>query len=448
MAKATITCHLCGATMKDETAPEFCKACGANFLNRQEEFLQKRTNCQLTRGSIKRAWEGILCLTNQRLFFVKGSFGGVNVIGGGLLEQAIAVAMSAAVTAASRGERLAFSIPLNNIRSFELGKFSVAQASKISTIRTTDGSAYEIVVPERNEWKEKVDHSINGRSMKRCLNCNAMNAEVASFCSSCGSRFDTEQPNTQVPQQLSTNLTARNANALLVQKAGLKEQKAKCKKWMIALFFFLAVFIISFVALGVTESNIADPIKFDKNSSRGEHVFLEAAYIYDFAQKTTTVNSDKTYTNYYLIELTNESYCVAEIDKMQNDAAKIYFSDIMLTAMDSDLEAMSSLKESALEKLRSKPNSVVMVGYGKKIPSDVVNLYVNKSPGADENKFDSNSDFFANFGSVMLVERDTHPMAEAFGIISAFAIMAFIPTLIIFLTARRKMKKMRIAEQI
>jgi hypothetical protein len=82
-------------------------------------------------------------MTNLRLFFVKNARAGST--GGGLVG---ALAMEA-INAATRGERIGFTITPGTVTSVEIGKYSVLAKGLI--IRTTDGLEHKLAVRKKEQ---------------------------------------------------------------------------------------------------------------------------------------------------------------------------------------------------------------------------------------------------------------------------------------------------------
>jgi len=205
----------------------------------------------------------------------------------------------------------------------------------------------------------------------------------------------------------------------------------KRKRWRMVIIATLTILVVSIFAGSAAEkATVAEPlvpVAFDKNSNKGEYAFLDAALIFDLAQRTTTVN-------YYEIQTVDGSLCVAQISRIGHEMSKIYFSE-------ADMIEKDPIR--IVNQRENQPKSVTLYGYGKKVPNDVVNLFVSKNSGVDDGKFDSKADFHDALGSIMFVEGEPPTESDIFVIISALSFIALIPLMIIYLQIKVKLRKLR-----
>jgi len=129
-------CKICGSSFVSKSA-EICRGCSevVNYLSDDKDEMLKKwtlgkfignTNPFIDVGN----FDGYLCLTNKRLFFVKSPF---------------------------KGSKVAFSVLIDNIQEFEPGKFSFSQFSKTTVVKTKDGTTYKFIISKCDEWKAAVN---------------------------------------------------------------------------------------------------------------------------------------------------------------------------------------------------------------------------------------------------------------------------------------------------
>ena len=133
-----IKCHICSYKEKSGAGSGSCASCGTDLTNTQAETIQKFTMGQYIKA--KNAFfssntNGFLYLTNQRLIFLLASL--------------------------AKGSKLVFSIPINQIQSVELPKFSVSQLGKLIIVHTDDGASFSLEIPKREEWKTAIESVIS-----------------------------------------------------------------------------------------------------------------------------------------------------------------------------------------------------------------------------------------------------------------------------------------------
>lgn len=147
MAKDKIKCHICGKKMRTDVIPANCVQCQADLLHPENELLQNTTWSLYYEKSVNGfAPQGILYLTNKRLFFTKMSktANTISMIGGAL------GVLIATLINIKGGDYLVFDIPLDNITTVEEVKIKM---TKIISIHTKDGKEYKIGgMRKRQEW--------------------------------------------------------------------------------------------------------------------------------------------------------------------------------------------------------------------------------------------------------------------------------------------------------
>ena len=152
MKKVKTKCHLCNDVTKSEEAPELCPSCGTS-ITEQNENVVKSSRAQFVTGKVYGGWDGVLYLTNERLFFYKISKIGGGV--GGALGGAVGGLIEGAINASKRSEAIAFSLPFNEITSVEIKKRGLL--GKDLFINTTTGESHKIQAPKVAEWEAAIN---------------------------------------------------------------------------------------------------------------------------------------------------------------------------------------------------------------------------------------------------------------------------------------------------
>jgi len=139
MAKPRAKCHICNKPIKADSK-DVCVKCGADLLHPENEIKYKEKSCQYLTNRLGVGWEGMLYMTDKRVFFYQTA---PLLIGLGLIEY--------------KSSKISFSLTPQNVHSSE--KNVSVMFSSTLTIKDTDGNEYRISMSRKSveEWYDAIE---------------------------------------------------------------------------------------------------------------------------------------------------------------------------------------------------------------------------------------------------------------------------------------------------